>query len=108
MYGGANRSGEGEESGRLSNEPEPMKCRREVDGLRALAVVPVILSHAGFRGFSGGFVGVDVFFVIGGYLITSLIVRKRRRDARRDTSGLPLLGELSDEKCCWYFGACRQ
>lgn len=50
-----------------------MKYRREVDGLRALAVVPVILFHAGFAPFSGGFVGVDVFFVISGYLITSII-----------------------------------
>lgn len=51
-----------------------MDYRREIDGLRALAVVPVILFHAGFSTFSGGFVGVDVFFVISGYLITSIIV----------------------------------
>lgn len=50
-----------------------MKYRPEVDGLRALAVVPVVFYHAGFAGFSGGFVGVDVFFVISGYLITGLI-----------------------------------
>ena len=47
--------------------------RREIDGLRALAVLPVILFHAGFSGFGGGYVGVDVFFVISGYLITRLI-----------------------------------
>ena len=51
-----------------------MIYRREVDGLRALAVVPVILFHAGFHTFSGGFVGVDVFFVISGYLITTIII----------------------------------
>lgn len=51
-----------------------MKYRSEVDGLRALAVVPVILFHAGFSFFSGGFVGVDVFFVISGYLITLIIL----------------------------------
>ena len=51
-----------------------MKYRPEIDGLRALAVIPVILFHAGFELFSGGFVGVDVFFVISGYLITSLLI----------------------------------
>lgn len=51
-----------------------MKYRREIDGLRALAVLPVILFHAGFDTFSGGFVGVDIFFVISGYLITTVIL----------------------------------
>ncbi len=51
-----------------------MDYRREIDGLRALAVLPVILFHAGFEAFSGGFVGVDVFFVISGYLITTIIL----------------------------------
>lgn len=51
-----------------------LKYRREIDGLRALAVVPVILFHAGFNTFSGGYVGVDVFFVISGYLITSILI----------------------------------
>ena len=48
--------------------------RREIDGLRALAVLPVMLFHAGFELFQGGFIGVDIFFVISGYLITTLIV----------------------------------
>ena len=51
-----------------------MKYRPEIDGLRAVAVVPVILFHAGFESFNGGFVGVDVFFVISGYLITTIIL----------------------------------
>lgn len=53
-----------------------MKYRPEIDGLRAVAVIPVILFHAGFEAFSGGFVGVDVFFVISGYLITSIIMEE--------------------------------
>ena len=51
-----------------------MKYRRDIDGLRAVAVVPVILFHGGFSLFSGGFVGVDVFFVISGYLITTILL----------------------------------
>jgi peptidoglycan/LPS O-acetylase OafA/YrhL len=51
-----------------------LKYRAEIDGLRAFAVVPVILFHAGFEMFSGGFVGVDVFFVISGYLITTILI----------------------------------
>jgi len=51
-----------------------LNYRAEIDGLRALAVVPVILFHAGFELFSGGYVGVDVFFVISGYLITTILV----------------------------------
>lgn len=51
-----------------------MKYRAEIDGLRAIAVIPVIFFHAGFELFRGGFVGVDVFFVISGYLITKILI----------------------------------
>ncbi|MFD0985833.1 acyltransferase family protein [Methyloligella solikamskensis] len=50
--------------------------RSDIDGLRAIAVVLVVLFHAGFPVTPGGFVGVDVFFVISGYLITGLLVRE--------------------------------
>ncbi|WP_420458039.1 acyltransferase family protein [Neolewinella sp.] len=53
-----------------------MKYRPELDGLRAVAVVPVILFHAGFSLFGGGFVGVDIFFVLSGYLITGILCRQ--------------------------------
>ena len=53
-----------------------MQYRKEIDGLRAIAVLPVILFHAGFSGFTGGYIGVDIFFVISGYLITSIILEE--------------------------------
>lgn len=51
-----------------------MQYRPEIDGLRAVAVIPVVLFHAGVQVFSGGYIGVDVFFVISGYLISGIIL----------------------------------
>ena len=50
--------------------------RPDIDGLRALAVGAIVLFHAGVTGFGGGFVGVDVFFVISGYLIAGILGRE--------------------------------
>jgi peptidoglycan/LPS O-acetylase OafA/YrhL len=50
-----------------------MRYRADIDGLRALAIIPVLFYHVGVPGFAGGFVGVDVFFVISGYLICGMI-----------------------------------
>ena len=61
-------------SASLPPSKESLVYRSDIDGLRALAVLPVVLFHFAFPGFTGGFVGVDIFFVISGYLITSLIV----------------------------------
>jgi peptidoglycan/LPS O-acetylase OafA/YrhL len=66
-----------------NSESQMIAYRREIDGLRALAVVPVILFHAGFEGLRGGFVGVDVFFVISGYLITSIILSEKEAGTLR-------------------------
>lgn len=57
-----------------------MKYRAEIDGLRAVAIIPVIFYHAGFNFFNGGYVGVDVFFVISGYLITNVIIVEKSED----------------------------
>jgi len=56
-----------------------MGYRADVDGLRAVAVLPVLLYHSGFSVFSGGYVGVDIFFVISGFVITSKLIEDMER-----------------------------
>ena len=76
-----------------------MKYRPEIDGLRAIAIIPVILFHVGFNTFSGGYTGVDVFFVISGFLITTIIYSELEKNTfsiinfyeRRSRRILPLL-----------------
>lgn len=77
-----------------------MKYRKEIDGLRAIAVLPVLFFHGNFPGFSGGYIGVDIFFVISGYLITLTIIRDINKDGfsiirfyeRRARRIIPALG----------------
>lgn len=59
-----------------------MRHRRDIEGLRAVAVIAVLLFHFGVPGTQGGYVGVDVFFVISGFLITSLLVAERTSSGR--------------------------
>ena len=90
-----------------------MKYRSEIDGLRALAVLPVIFFHAGIDFFKGGYIGVDIFFVISGYLITSIILREinqgkfsilnfYERRARRILPALFFVMSFS-LICSWFF-----
>jgi peptidoglycan/LPS O-acetylase OafA/YrhL len=57
--------------------PGDRRFRPDIQGLRAVAVVLVVLYHAGFKGLGGGYVGVDVFFVISGFVITGVLLRER-------------------------------
>ncbi|GEK17134.1 acyltransferase family protein [Cellulomonas persica] len=69
-------------SGSSTTGSAPPGFRRDIQGLRAVAVALVLLYHAGVPGLPGGYVGVDVFFVISGFLITGLIVREIERTGR--------------------------
>ncbi|RHZ02122.1 hypothetical protein DYB35_013047 [Aphanomyces astaci] len=65
-----------------SPEPKhPIKYRPDIDGLRTLAVVPVVLFHAYPHSIKGGFTGVDVFFVISGYLISGILFKENARSS---------------------------
>jgi peptidoglycan/LPS O-acetylase OafA/YrhL len=72
------------ESGRPleTSRAEPTRFRPDIEGLRAVAIGTVLAYHAGIKVVPGGFVGVDVFFVISGFLITGLLVREVETTAR--------------------------
>ena len=57
------------------------KYRSEIDGLRAVVVIPVLLFHAGILLYSLGFIGADIFFVISGYLITKIILSETQNNS---------------------------
>ncbi|ENO78188.1 hypothetical protein [Thauera sp. 63] len=79
-----------------------MQYRLEADGLRSLSVLPVTLFHAAFEAFAGGLVGVDVFFVISGSLITPIILAEsaaRQFPLPQLTNGALGLN-LCRESCC--------
>ena len=65
-------------------KPATAVFRPDIEGLRAIAILLVVAYHAGFPGFRGGFIGVDVFFVLSGYLITGLLVREVERTGTLD------------------------
>ena len=65
----------GDEAG---TAPADRRFRPDVEGLRAVSILLVVLYHAGVPGLTGGFVGVDVFFVISGFVITGLLLRERK------------------------------
>lgn len=73
-------------SGRPSTEADPRSIGhlRGLDGLRAIAVLAVVAYHAGLGGLAGGFLGVEVFFVISGFLITALLLAEHRATGRID------------------------
>ena len=76
-----NHSVEGKAS---SGTPARGAFRPDIEGLRAIAILLVVGFHAGVPGFSGGYVGVDVFFVLSGYLITGLLVREIEKNGSVD------------------------
>ena len=77
--GAAGVAGTADEAG---TAPGDRRFRPDVEGLRAVAVVLVVLFHASLPGLPGGYVGVDVFFVISGFVITGLLLRERSSSSR--------------------------
>src|SRR3979411_3324940 len=69
-------------TGEVTRHPDSVRYMPGLDGLRAFAVTAVLLYHADLNWIPGGFLGVDVFFVISGYLITSLLLAEFRNQGR--------------------------
>ena len=76
-----------ERGGDQAAPTKPTGFRPDIEGLRAIAVGSVLLYHAGLAWVPGGFAGVDIFFVISGFLITTLLVREKRSTGRVDLIG---------------------
>jgi len=70
--------------GTTTDSPARFTFRADIEGLRGVAVLLVVACHCGLPGFRGGFIGVDVFFVLSGYLITGLLEREISRTSRID------------------------
>src|SRR5699024_1175083 len=68
----------------LRISPVPRHFRADIEGMRAVAVLGVMLWHAGVSWLPGGFTGVDVFFVVSGFLMTSLLLDEARSRGRVD------------------------
>ena len=82
--------------------------RADIEGLRGVAVLLVVGCHCGISWCAGGFVGVDIFFVISGYLITGILAREYRQTSRIDFAGffarrarrlLPACTRCSPQRC---------
>ena len=75
----------------MNQRPSLLGYLPALDGVRALAVMAVIVYHANKKWLGGGFLGVEVFFVISGFLISSLLIAESQRDGTIDLTDLALL-----------------